>query len=230
MISTAVGDHIKTALGSLGNWASTFSEPARATIARPEIRREIGRLTFIDSYHRIRQTTPLILAAVQALDARFDHDNARFWAHHLEEEYGHDAVMRRDIVAMLGDERRATEALREASITPPSVALIGFFEWQVRHNNPHLLIFLRLFLERLTTELGDTQVAAVHDLIPGGSEVVRLHREEDHGHAAECSDYADRNFRSEDLATAVWVVDFIALCLNEAQSWVAAHVLGRAAR
>jgi hypothetical protein len=227
MISGAVADHLKTAIGSVGSWVSSFSEGARAQMAAPELRQEIGLISAIDGYHRIRQTTPLIVAAIQTLDARQEHDDARFWVHHLAEEYGHDAVMRRDIVAMIGDEEQASQVLARTSITPPSAALVGFFEWQVRHDDPHLLILLRLFLETFMSGLDDEKAAAIHALYPGGSETVRLHRDADQDHVGECRAYLDRHFTDDDLPTLVWVLDFIALCLNDSQSWIAAQVLGR---
>jgi hypothetical protein len=227
MPSGAVADHLRTAIGSVGNWVASFSDAARGEMAAPELQQEIGRLAFIDGYHRIRQTSPLILAAIRTLDGRGDHDNSRFWVHHLEEEYGHDAIMRRDIVAMFGDEDVAERALAQTSITPPSAALIGFFDWQVRRNNPHLLILLRLFLETSMAELTEEKADAVHRMFPAGSELIRVHRDADQDHVGECYGYLDRNFADADLATLVWGLDFIALCLNDGQSWIAAQVLGR---
>jgi hypothetical protein len=197
-------------------------------LKHPDTQREVGRLAFIDGYHRIRQTSPLILAAIQTLDRGRDHDNSRFWVHHLAEEYGHDAAMRHDIVAMIGDESEATRILDATAITPPSAAMIGFFDWQVRHGNPHLLIVLRLFLETVMAELDDGKAAAVHRLFPDGSEVIRLHRDADQDHVGECYDYLDQNFTESEAPTLIWAIDFIALCLNEGNSWICAQVLGRA--
>jgi hypothetical protein len=227
MISGAVVDHLKVAFSSVGDWPSSFSDAARGRMAAPELQQELGQFFFIDGYHRIRQTSPLILSAIRTLDRRRDHDNSRFWVHHLKEEHGHDAAIRRDIVAMIGEEGQACQILAQTSITPPSAALIGFFHWQVRHNDPHLLILLRLFLETLMAELDDDKAAAVHALFPAGSEVIRLHRDADQDHVGECYAYLDKNFTETDLATLVWTLDFIALCLNDAQSWIAAQVLGR---
>jgi hypothetical protein len=227
-ISALVRDHLKTATASVGNWVATFPEAALAQLGQPDAQREVGRLAFIDGYHRIRQTSPLIMAAIQTLDRGRDHDNSRFWVHHLAEEYGHDAAMRRDIVAMTGDESEATRILDATAITPPSAAMVGFFDWQVRHGNPHLLIVLRLFLETVMAELDDGKAAAVHELLPGGSEVIRLHRDADQDHVGACYDYLDQNFTESELPTLIWAVDYIALCLNEGNSWICAQVLGRA--
>ncbi len=227
-VSGAVRDHLKTAIASMGNWVAAFPEAALFQLAQAETQREVGKLAFIDGYHRIRQTSPLILAAIQSLDRGRDHDNSRFWVHHLGEEYGHDAALRRDIVAMTGGEGEATRILDVTAITPPSAAMIGFFDWQVRHGNPHLLIVLRLFLETVMAELDDGQAAAVHELLPGGSEVIRLHRDADQDHVDACYDYLDQNFTESELPTLIWAVDFIALCLNEGNSWISAQVLGRA--
>lgn len=229
-VSGAIRDHLRVAIASLANWASTFSPATLAELAQPELQQDLGRLGFIDGYHRIRQTSPLILAAIETLDRRRDHDNARFWVHHLEEEYGHDAAMRRDIEAMIGDASEAAQILDATSITPPSAALIGFFDWQIRHNNPHLLILLRLFLETVMAELDDDKAAAAHKLFPNGSEVIRLHRDADQDHVGECYEYLDRNFAERELAGMIWAIDFIALCLNEGSSWISAQVLGRCAR
>jgi hypothetical protein len=227
-ISGLVRDHLKTAIASAGNWVAVFSEEALTQLGQPDTRREFGKRAFVDGYHRIRRTSPLILAAIASLDRRHDHDNAKFWVRHLEEEYGHDAAMRRYVVRMTGDESEATRILEATAITPPSAAMIGFFDWQVRHGNPHLLIVLRLFLETVMAGLDDGEAAAVHALLPGGSEVIRLHRDADQDHVGECYDYVDRNFTESELPTLIWAVDFIALCLNEGNSWISAQVLGRA--
>src|SRR5712671_822893 len=117
-VSGAVRDHLKTAIASMGNWVAAFPEAALSQLAQAETQREVGKLAFIDGYHRIRQTSPLILAAIQSLDRGRDHDNSRFWVHHLGEEYGHDAALRRDIVAMTGGEGEATRILDVTAITP----------------------------------------------------------------------------------------------------------------
>jgi hypothetical protein len=224
--SRLVRDHIKTAVASVGNRASSFSQEALSELAQPAMQRKVGELAFIDGYHRIRQTSPLILAAIRTLDRRRDHESARFWVRHLDEEYGHDAVMRRDLAALIGDEEDVTLVLDETSITPPGAALIGFFDWQVRHNNPHFLIVLRLFLETTMAELDESKAAAVHALFPGGSEVIRLHRDADQDHVEACYAYLDRNFTEADLPGLMWAIDFVALCLNEISSWISAQVLG----
>ena len=77
-------------------------------------------------------------------------------------------------------------------------------------------------------ELDDGKAAAVHELLPGGSEVIRLHRDADQDHVGECYDYLDQNFTESELPTLIWAIDFIALCLNEGNSWISAQVLGRA--
>jgi hypothetical protein len=227
MISDIVRDHLKTSFSTVLNWASSFSEEDRKHLADPVLIAEIWQLCNIDSYFRIRQTTPLILAATQKLDNDFDHDGARFWIHHLENEHGHDAVMRSDIVAMIGDEARANALLEETSMTPPSIALVGFFDWQVRHINPHLLILLRLFLEAFVLELDEEHVEVVDKMIPGGSNTLRLHREADQDHVGDCYDYLDQKFAESDLAMLIWTLDYIALCLRESQSWIASNALGR---
>jgi len=86
---------------------------------------------------------------------------------------------------------------------------------------------LRLFLETVMAELDDGQTATVHRFFPDGSEVVRLHRDADQGHVGACYDYLDQNFTESELPTLIWAVDFIALCLNEGNSWISAQVLGR---
>jgi hypothetical protein len=77
-------------------------------------------------------------------------------------------------------------------------------------------------------ELDDDKAAVVHGLFPDGSEVIRLHRDADQDHVGGCCDYLDRNFTESELAGVIWAIDFIALCLNEGNSWIAAQVLGRA--
>src|SRR6266404_1979532 len=67
-VSGAVRDHLKTAIASMGNWVAAFPEAALFQLAQAETQREVGKLAFIDGYHRIRQTSPLILAAIQSRD------------------------------------------------------------------------------------------------------------------------------------------------------------------
>ena len=230
MISTSVTNHLKNSFRSVHSWKLTFSEDEQKQLMDPGLLREIGQLSYIDGYFRIRQTTPLILAAAKNLDERFDHDSSRFWIRHLEEEYGHDAVMRSDIITMIGDESRAIKLIEATSITPPSVALVGFFDWQVRHNNPHLLILLRLFLETFVVSLDEKQVAGINELFPTGSGTLRVHRDADQDHVADCYAYIDQKFILNDIPTLIWILDYIALCLRESQSWIAAHALGRRSR
>ena len=55
-----------------------------------------------------------------------------------------------------------------------------------------------------------------------------LHTSADQDHVGECYDYLDQNFTESELPTLIWAVDYIALCLNEGNSWICAQVLGRA--
>jgi len=86
---------------------------------------------------------------------------------------------------------------------------------------------LRLFLKTVMAELDDGKAGAVNELLPGGNEVIRLHRDADQDHVGACYDYLDQNFTESELPTLIWAVDFIALCLNEGNSWISAQVLGR---
>jgi hypothetical protein len=99
--------------------------------------RAITRLSYVEGYWRIRQTIPLVLAAIRSFDSSGDQDSARFWIQHLNEESGHDSIMFRDLVALEGTELAARQLLQKNPISAPSVALIAYFERMVNFENPH---------------------------------------------------------------------------------------------
>lgn len=225
MISSLVSARLEAARDRTLSWIDNFSEEERRRLAIPEIALQVDRAAYVDGWRRIRRTTPMILRAIERFDARGDEDAVAFWVDHLDDEIGHDKVMRDDLLRMFGSEANLDAVLAARPMSPPSVALVGYFEWQVGHGEPDLLIVLRLYLEWFFATMSPAAREGVHALIDGGSRTLEIHAEADQHHLAPCFDYLER--RLADAAAAVqWSLDFVALCLNEAQTWTAAKVLG----
>jgi hypothetical protein len=184
------------------------------------MRREITRLSYVDGYLRIRRTTPMILRAIERLDALKRRQEAAFWIEHLGEEAFHDRVMRADLSRLFGGSRAASAQLRKHGITPPSAALLGYFEWQVSLGNPSLLIAIRLFLEWYISELESWRVSRVDKLVDGGSAIMRTHRELDADHMTPCLAYVSRHCRNCETEVR-WSVEFVGRCLRDAHLYIA---------
>ncbi|TIT29190.1 MAG: hypothetical protein E5W86_03435 [Mesorhizobium sp.] len=131
-----------------------------------------------------------------------------------------------DLESMFGGPDAVRNILQQRPILPPSAALVGYFEWQIAHNNAHLLIVLRLLLEWLFSNMSDGQVRVIEELVPGGSRTMRLHREADQGHVEPCYDYVRRNFSVSDDVALAWSLNFAVQCLRESQIWIAREILG----
>ncbi len=169
----------------------------------------------------------MILRTIERLDSLGEQEAATFWIEHLDEEAGHDRIMKEDLQRLFGGEAALQAVLEAHPITPPSAALLGYYEWQVAHGDPHLLIVLRLFLEWYTAEMSPAERAGVHDMITDGSRVLTVHTEADQMHAQPCYAYIDRWFDAAALPKLLWSLDYIGLCLREAQAWTASEVVAR---
>lgn len=206
-------------------WVGALPPAALARLRRPEARRELARRSYVDAYWRVREATPLILAAVAALTERGEREAAGFWSRHLGEELGHDLIQYRDLTAVYGGPKRADAALAALPISPPSAAIVGYFHWQVRHGNPHLLMVYRYFLELFMVEMPAHAAFFRRELGRRATRTVTVHRSLDRGHVKACGAYLDRHFRRDDLDALRWSADFIGARLVESQLWIASRLL-----
>lgn len=218
--------HLETARARMLAWPDAFAADERARLADPAIAETLDGLAYVDGWRRIQRTTPMILAAIARFDAAGDGDSARFWIAHLDEEHGHDRMMRDDLLRIYGSEAELERVLAANPITPPSAALVGYFEWQVAHGDPHVLIALRLLLEHIFATMGEDERARADLVVAGGSQTLALHHEADQMHVTVCADYVTRHFTDRDAARLIWSLDFAALMLSDAQVWIASRVLG----
>lgn len=216
------------ARAAITNWMDDVPEERRALLGTDAMAQALTRAAFIDGYLRIRRTLPLILKAVERLDALGRRKEAAFWIDHLKEEAFHDEVMRADLDRLLGGARAATVVLRKARITPPSAAMLGYFEWQTTLGNPGLLIAMRLFLEWYVAGLEEWRVAEVHAVVEGGSQIMLTHRELDQDHVRPCADYV-RKYCGACEAEVYWSVEFVGRCLRDAQLFLADALVERRA-
>ncbi|RQR61348.1 hypothetical protein DIE18_12620 [Burkholderia sp. Bp9125] len=166
----------------------------------------------------------MIIKTIERFEALKEDDLARFWIAHLGEEAFHDRVMRQDLDRLFGSSADARAALQDWPISPPSAALVGYYEWQVLHGNPHLLAVLRLFLEWYFSTMSDNVAARVHSMIECGSRVLAIHRESDVDHVRPCFEYVERNCETI-WPMVAWSLGFTADCLRESQLWAAKQVL-----
>jgi hypothetical protein len=225
-VRSALERSLRQARDLMSTWIDRFPEPAQAALKAPEAAAELTRRSYVDGYLRIRETTPLILHAIDRFNALRKRREAEFWIGHLSEECFHDQLMRKDLVNMLGGAGPAAAVLRKARITPPSAALLGYFEWQVAVGDPTQLIALRLFLEWYLSGIEKWRVAHVNALVPGGSQIMLTHQQLDEGHCAECFDYAERFCRGNPVELD-WSILFVGRCLADAHAFLARDLLER---
>jgi hypothetical protein len=225
MLTSPLDAHFDAAIERVRDWERALPARHGTALATPAVRRALMVRSFVDGYWRIRRTEPMIELAAAAFERRGDTANAAFWRGHVAEEAGHDAVMRADIERLAGGPAACDELLRRCPITPPSAALLGYFEWQIRHNDPHLLIVLRYFLESFFAGLDETAAAGVHAYFDGGSATLAQHREADADHVEPCRRYIAANFMPAALPALQWSVDFVAVSLCDSQLWNASAVL-----
>ena len=209
------------AIQGIYSWVQDLPPETQVSLQQAGRLARITQLTFIDGYWRIRETTRLILQAIDALSSRDEHTAAAFWIKHLSEESAHDAVMLQDLARIFGSEAAAQQELANHPVSPPAAAISGFFDWQTRHGNPHLLIVLRDFLENFVTEMRPEHVQQVHQLVDSGTEVLALHQELDTEHVLACAAYIDEHFQLHQVGELLWVVHFIGACIRESQTWAA---------
>src|SRR6267378_2226115 len=114
-----VKNYLPTVTRIMASWDDAFPAPLRAQLTSEELSRAITRLSYVEGYWRIRQTIPLVLAAIRSFDSSGDQDSARFWIQHLNEESGHDSIMFRDLVALEGTELAARQLLQKNPISAP---------------------------------------------------------------------------------------------------------------
>jgi len=206
------------------NWMDGFSSDAKEILRTEVMTAEITRLSYIDGYARIKRTTPMILAAIERLNLLRRPSEARFWIEHLGEEAFHDRVMRSDLTQLLGGSRKAAAILKQRLITPPSVVLLGYFEWHIEHGNPSLLIALRLFLEWYVSGIETWRTTRLDRMVPGGSRIIATHTSLDKDHVRPCLTYIGR-YCQHCRKELMWSIEFVGRCLREAQAYLAASAL-----
>lgn len=209
------------AIQTIYNWAAELPEDLLRSLQQPGRLTRITQLTFIDGYWRIRETTRLILQAIDTLSSRNEYAAAQFWIKHLSEEYAHDVDMLQDLARIFGSEEAASQELTHHPASPPITAISGFFDWHTRHGNPHLLILLRDFLENFVTEMRPEHVQQIHNIAAGRASVLALHQELDTEHVLECVSYIDRYFQPHQAGELSWIVHFIGARIRDVQIWSA---------
>ena len=230
MISDAVRQRLDADFAEVTAWESQLAPELREVLAEESQSEELARLCYVEGYWRICETTPLLLSAIDAFNRQGELALMTFWSEHLLEEMGHDQLMYEDLCRLYGGSNEADAILKAHPISPASAALVGYFHWQVKHHNPHLLMMLRLFMETFMVEMHDTARTIKMRLGPEATRTLDLHREADVDHVTPCLSYLDEHFSPAALPTLLWTLDFITTCLIESQLWVATHMLNPSVR
>jgi hypothetical protein len=224
-LSDQVAEHLHKAMHDVVNWMDQLNPEYVALLENEDIQRDIVRFNYMDGYWRIKQTTPLILSILKRLNDQQNMQALRFWSTHLSEELGHDLIMHKDLVEIFGSDNTVNEELAKNPITAPSAAIIGYYQWQVDNNNPHLLIILRFFLESYFESIDDAEEVGLQATL--GTDAIKTlstHREADQEHVQACFDYVDDYFTEKDLPEIVWSINLIATCLLESQIMIANRI------
>jgi hypothetical protein len=217
--------HLNSAQEIMLSWPDSLPAKERAELLAPRSAIAVSQLSYIDGYWRIRRTTPMILKVIDRLNRIGQEKQARFWIEHLSDEAFHDRIMYEDLERLFEGSKALSIALDNNPISAPSVALLGYFEWQATHGNPHLLILLRLFLEWYFSNMDDKAAMQIHGVVAGGSRVLATHRELDRDHVQDCFKYVGENC-NEQRTVLAWSLKFIAIQLRASQIWAATRVLG----
>ncbi len=225
-LSRSIHERVRESLAKIRLWPQTLSVAQRTAFESADSARRVMLEGYIDGYFRIRQTTPLILLTVDVLNAARQHAPARLWGRYLQEEFAHDEVARGDLLRLHGSSESALAlALEARTISPPCAAMLGYFEWQVRKGDPHLLMIYKAFLEQHAVESKDSLHRLVEVLGKENTRCIAMHQELDEGHLDECAEYIDRHFNESRLEEYFWAIDFMGDCLTQSQLWTAKKVL-----
>jgi hypothetical protein len=228
MISDAVRQRLNADFAEVAAWESQLAPEIREALSQDAQSQALTRLCYVEGYWRICETTPLLLSAIDAFNRQGELALMTFWSEHLLEEMGHDQLMYEDLCRLYGGPNEADAVLKAHPISPASAALVGYFHWQVKGHNPHLLMMLRLFMETFMVEMHDTARTIKMRLGPEATRTLDLHREADVDHVTPCLSYLDAHFSPAALPTLLWTLDFITTCLIESQLWVATQMLNPA--
>lgn len=204
------------------DWEENLAPTQRKKLRITAVREEHCKLVYLDSFYRLRQTTPLILAAIQRFNADpLEKAATEYWSRHLIDEVNHDKVMLSDLREAFGDTKRLAAALAENPITPPSAALLGYFQWQVSHGNPHFLMLFRFYLEWFAANHQALLGEFSENLKRRGTRTIELHAELDPHHSSDCAKYVDQHLGEASPALLRWHTDFIVDHLIQGQLWIA---------
>jgi pyrroloquinoline quinone (PQQ) biosynthesis protein C len=145
------------------------------------------------SYHAIRASVPLLESALAEARARGPEDAvaaglARYLAHHIEEERGHDGWLAEDL-ARLGV---SGEALAEEIPSPAVAAMVGAQHYWVRHAHPvSILGYLAVLEGEPPEESLLTEAAARAGLPEAALSTLRYHARVDKAHWQDLLDLFD---------------------------------------
>ncbi len=224
MLSHLIIEEMNLSFNRLTHWVSLLPEPARQYLWTDSANLELSRLSLVEGYWRIRETTPLILAAIATANRAGDLSVSQFWGSHLQEELGHDQMMYVDLCAHFQSPSAAAAALSRHPASPASAALLGYFHWQVRYGKSDLLAILRWFLEVYVQQVGGL-IAAQGDRLGVAFTTLDSHREADSIHAVACRHFLDERLESADMSLVIWTIKFIADRLIDAQLWIVDRLL-----
>mgnify|MGYP000169681940 CR=1 FL=1 len=224
--SEKILEKVRSKIDQLHDWFERLKPEHQKIVETSEDTvRKIALYCYLDGYYRIRQTTPLMLAASRAFNWRKQYRLADIWSKLVSEELGHDQVLFKDLINSFGSETSLLEALAKTPMAPPTASILGYLHWQITEGDPQLLMIYKLFLEEYASSQTEAQADVMELLGEAGTRCLKMHQELDENHVKDCNEYVDEHFDSENIDAAIWTADFIGNALLESQLWIASRIL-----
>lgn len=224
--SEKILEKVRSKIDQLNDWCERL-QPAHREIVETngDTVKKIALYCYLDGYYRIRQTTPLMLAASRTFNGRKQYRLADIWSKLVSEELGHDQVLFEDLINLFGSEASLLEALEKTPIAPPTASILGYLHFQIAEGDPQLLMIYKLFLEEYASSQAEAQADVTELLGEEGTRCLNMHQVLDANHVKDCAEYIDDHFGSENIDAALWTADFIGNALLESQLWIALRIL-----
>lgn len=170
-----------------------------AFLARPLVRRAVDRgvscetyIGFLEqAYHHVRNTCPLLCAAVVQCGPS-DRHYVTALLDYIAEERGHEEWILDDIAAMGGD----AEAVRHGTPAMPCRLMVGYVYFAIEHLTPYAMLGMVHVLEGMSAALAMHAAASIRSFLgengDAGFSYLSLHGSLDQEHVTFFRDLVNR--------------------------------------